>query len=69
MTDIAKAKYMALMGKIEDAEDQLADLEKRQAASPSDELATAIANLNEQLAADRRELARLSDGCGRAKHA
>ncbi|MDD4891438.1 MAG: hypothetical protein PHU85_16075 [Phycisphaerae bacterium] len=69
MADVKREKYVALMTRIEEAEDRLAELEKQRAGGTGQpDLDARIAALNESLAADRRELARLSDGCGRPWH-
>lgn len=60
--DIARQKYLQLMEQVEALEAQLADLESLPAT------AAARADLpvvQEKLAAARRELLRVSDGCGR----
>lgn len=63
MTDVARATYLRLMAEIEDLEDKLEAL-KAGAAVPAAERDRLAATLDEK----RRELARLSDGCGRPHH-
>ena len=59
MTDLARAKYLRLMGEIEDLEDRIGQMEKD---SPQDER---LKGLRDDYAAKRNELARISDGCGK----
>ena len=63
MTDVARATYLRLMAEIEALEDKL-EAQKAGAATPAAERERLAAALNEK----RRELARISDGCGRPRH-
>ena len=59
--EIERKKYLALMERVEELEDKIAALEGRKAP------VTEIRVLQEQLAAARTELTRVSDGCGKVK--
>lgn len=56
--DVARQKYLQLMTQVEDLEDRVEQL-ARNAARASE-----LKSAQEELAAARTELARLSDGCG-----
>ena len=59
--DVARQKYLQLMGQVEELEDRVADIEKRPRTPVlADELRALQVKLGEQ----RTELARLSAGCG-----
>lgn len=75
MSDPQKETYLRLMGEVQSLEERVEDLEKdlavmAESGNPRDveiqreELRT----LRERLAEARRELARVSDGCGHARH-
>ena len=68
MTDLARATYLRLMTEIEDLEDKLESLKARLAAGTADKQAAEIERLGAELNEKRRELARISDGCGRPHH-
>lgn len=72
MTDVTRQTYMRLMAEIEDLEEQVSVLEAlcaEAARGPDCESAEEqIARVQEQLVEKRRELARISDGCGRPHH-
>jgi ribosomal protein L29 len=56
------------MTEIEDLEDKLESLKARLAAGTADKQAAEIERLGAELNEKRRELARISDGCGRPHH-
>lgn len=68
MTDIARATYMRLMQEIEDLEDALEALKARAADAAAGKRAAEVERLAAELDEKRRELARISDGCGRLHH-
>jgi uncharacterized protein YdcH (DUF465 family) len=61
MKDIAREKYARLMDEVERIEDLITELEQGQISDPEE-----LAQLKEELAAKKNELARLSDGCGKS---
>jgi cell division septum initiation protein DivIVA len=72
MTDIAREKYERLMTRVSELEDRVADLEGQLAGEDiSDHASTPavirheLQEAREQLAQERSELSRLSDGCGK----
>jgi len=72
MTDLLREKYLRLMSRIEELEEQVADLEQEQEVAKDSpdakEMEVVIGELaarRTELAAKRNELARLSDGCGK----
>ncbi len=56
--EIERKKYLALMERVEELEDQVEALESRKAPIVE------VRALQEKLAAARTELTRISDGCG-----
>jgi cell division septum initiation protein DivIVA len=64
MTDVARAKYVRLMQEIEDLEGTLEELKARSTGQDLAEAQPLATALDEK----RRELQRLSDGCGRPHH-
>jgi len=61
MKDIAREKYAKLMDDIERTEDLIADIEGQETPDEDE-----LAKFREELAAQKNELARLSDGCGKS---
>lgn len=61
MKDITREKYARLMDEVERIEDLITELEQGQISDPEE-----LAQLKEELAAKKNELARLSDGCGKS---
>ena len=59
--EIARQKYLQLIEQVETLEDQVADLEKLPA---TDAARAGRPAAQEKLATARRELTRVSDGCG-----
>jgi ribosome-interacting GTPase 1 len=59
--DVARQKYLQLINQVEDLEDEVEKLEK-QPASPATQ--KKLEALREELAKQRNELTRVSDGCG-----
>jgi len=68
MTDVVRATYLRLMQEIEDLEDRLEALKAKAADADAGSRASEIARLAADLDEKRRELARISDGCGRPHH-
>lgn len=68
MTDIARATYMRLMQEIEDLEDMLETLKAKADDAAPGKRAAEVERRAAELDEKRRELARLSDGCGRPHH-
>jgi cell division septum initiation protein DivIVA len=68
MTDVARATYLRLMQEIEDLEDQVETLKATTAPTDPRQHAAALQKAAAELDEKRRELARLSDGCGRPHH-
>ncbi len=66
MTDLARATYLRLMTEIEDLENKVESL--KVGAGAVDKHAAERERLGAELNEKRRELARLSDGCGRPHH-
>lgn len=62
MLDAQRKKYQILMQEVEDLEDKIEELEA------SDPESKEIQKLQEKLAEQRNELARVSDGCGTPHH-
>ena len=62
MLEVMKLRYMKLMQGIEDLEDRIEIIELKDMNSPK------LAPLREELAEQRNELARVSDGCGTPHH-
>ena len=62
MPEVMKLRYMKLMQAIEDLEDRLEIIELKDMNSPK------LEPLREELAEQRNELARISDGCGTPHH-
>ena len=62
MSDVMKERYMKLMQEIEDLEDRIEIIELKDANSSK------LEALREELAEQRNELARISDGCGTPHH-
>lgn len=58
MSDINRESYLKMMGEIQDLEDELEGLEKKD--NPEQ-----LEKLRQQLDEKRHELQRISDGCGR----
>ncbi len=58
MSDVQKEKYMKMMAEVEQLEDRIEELENN--GAPQKELKS----LQEDLAAKKHELQRVSDGCG-----
>lgn len=56
--EIARKKYLALIERVEELEDQVEALERRKAPIAE------VQALQEKLATARTELTRISDGCG-----
>jgi hypothetical protein len=72
MTDIARQRYERLMAQIADLEERVETLEQDLAtgegvgdAQDAAVLRQELKDLTEQLARERSELSRISDGCGR----
>jgi Mg2+ and Co2+ transporter CorA len=65
MKDVKHEQYVSLMQQIEELEDELesATKKKRKKGNPAD-----TAEKQQRLADLRRELQRISDGCGRPFH-
>ena len=68
MTDVARATYLRLMQEIEDLEDRVESLKTKTAGTAAGTRAADVEKLAAELDEKRRELARLSDGCGRPHH-
>jgi len=62
--DIAHQKYAQLMDQVEALEDQITDLESLPATAAARADLPAV---QEKLATTRRELQRVSDGCGKPR--
>lgn len=62
MSDVIKKRYLQIMQEIEDLEDRIEIIELKDADSPK------LVKLQEKLAEQRNELARISDGCGTPHH-
>jgi hypothetical protein len=71
MKDIAREKYLRLMERVEELEERVMDLERELLVagdSPDPQDAEVVRDelrgLQEELAANRTELTRISNGCG-----
>jgi cell division septum initiation protein DivIVA len=70
MTDIMREKYQRLMEEIGELEDRIDNMNKeadyaKETGADSRGLLQECADLQEELAEKRTELARISDGCGK----
>ncbi len=71
MKDLMREKFLRLMTRIEELEEGLSELEKKEKEEDSSGAASlnrireSLKLLQEELNEKRRELARISDGCGK----
>ena len=59
--DVARQKYLQLINQVEDLEDEIEKVEKQPVSASTQKK---LMELKEELAKQRTELARVSDGCG-----